>query len=107
MGGALADAKAAPTRGGAFEGKVNIYTCTTCRGHIVTRDVDAGTTPFMTSCRSTPGCPGNMQSSMYRVFDQTMREDFQWYRPSAAENVAQHNRQHVAMGGLLLRKAPD
>lgn len=95
---------AEPAARPGFEGRLNIYTCTTCRGHIVTRDVDEGTTPMFTGCDATPGCAGTMQSSMYRVFDQTMRESHQWYRPSAVEVVGDAVRQHVSMGGLLLRR---
>jgi hypothetical protein len=89
-----------------FQGKLNIYTCGGCHGHIVTKDVDAGTTPFMTGCRATDGCKGMMQSSMYRVFDQNMRPDFEWYRPDPREvsGLPDSYARHVAMGGLLLRK---
>lgn len=90
-----------------FQGKVNIYVYEACRGHIVTRDRDAGTTPFMTACHATVGCKGKMQSSMYRVFNQDVRESHEWYRPSALEVVPTYARQHVAMGGLLLRKVTD
>jgi len=86
-------------------GKKNIYVCDTCRGHIVTVDIDAGVTPFIVSrCRSTPGCEGKMTSSLYRVFDQTMRADFEWYRPPAAQQISDGERQHVRKGGLLLRE---
>lgn len=70
-----------------FKGKKNIYTCDKCKGHVVTVDVDRGVTPFMIECKSTLGCKGMMRSSMYRVFDQDMRPDFEWYRPSAVEIV--------------------
>lgn len=86
------------------DNKLNIYVCRACKGHIVTRDVDEGTTPFMTGCKATPGCRGIMQSSMYRVFDQTMAEGWQWYKPTNAEAVAPNVREHVKMGGLLLRR---
>jgi len=85
-------------------GRLNIYVCETCRGHIVTRDRDAGVTPFMVGCRATPGCDGMMKSSMYRVFDQSMAESHEWYRPdSGPEGLSPGLRAHVEQGGLLLR----
>jgi hypothetical protein len=87
-----------------FGGKLNIYTCDTCRGHIVTRDMDEGVTPFMTSCHATEGCKGSMQSSMYRVFDQTMLESHQWFRPEITPDMKPHTRDHVSKGGLILRE---
>lgn len=89
----------------AFHAKLNIYVCDACRGHIVTRDKHPGVTPFMTSCHATDGCKGSMKSSMYRVFDQDMLEDHEWYRPKADEVVlSPHAWDHVSKGGLLLRK---
>lgn len=87
-----------------FKGKKNIYTCDKCKGHIVTVDVERGVTPFMVGCKATLDCKGMMKSSMYRVFDQDMRADYEWYRPSAAEVLKSHVKQHVDQGGLLLRK---
>lgn len=90
----------------AFVDKVNIYTCEECSEHIVTRDLAVGVTPFLVACRCTPQCKGMMKSSMYRVFDQTMREGFQWYRPEPHEELAEHELNHVSRGGLLLRARP-
>ncbi len=89
-----------------FKGKKNIYTCEKCGGHIVTVDLDRGVTPFMVDCMATPACGGMMQSSMYRVFDQTMRADHEWYRPSdfALATMTPRVRRHVEHGGLLIRK---
>lgn len=88
-----------------FKGKKNIYTCDKCEGHVVTVDVARGVTPFMIECKATHDCKGMMKSSMYRVFGQDMRADYEWYRPTAVEVVKPHLKQHVEMGGLLLRKA--
>lgn len=88
-----------------FKGKKNIYVCEKCKGHIVTVDVDEGTSPFSISCHATALCDGWMKSSMYRVFDQDMRAGFEWYRPTAVDVVAPHLQSHVAQGGLLFRKA--
>lgn len=87
-----------------FKGKKNIYVCEKCKGHVVTVDVDEGTTPFTIACKATIFCDGWMKSSMYRVFDQDMRAGWQWYRPTAVEIVAPEARSHVEQGGLLLRK---
>lgn len=86
-------------------GVKNIYVCQNCRRHIITRDVDDGTTPFMISCQATVACPGRMQSSMYHVFDpeNLLQHSHEWYRPSAVEIVKPHLADHVKRGGLLLR----
>lgn len=91
----------------SFLGKLNIYVCEACRGHIVTRDLDDGTTPFMVDCRATEACRGMMKSSLYRVFDQSIAEGWHWYRPDAAERagLSLAMRHHAEKGGLLLRKA--
>lgn len=89
-----------------FVGKLNIYTCQKCREHIVTQDLEPGVTPFSLPCRATPHCKGWMQSSMYRVFDQSMKPAFVWYRPPATQRLTKGEAEHVNKGGLLLRKAP-
>lgn len=91
--------------GKSYLGRLNIYVCDKCRGHIVTRDVDTGVTPFMTSCKSTPDCQGMMKSSMYRVFDQDMAASHVWYRPTTAQFLSGGTLEHVMRGGLLLREA--
>lgn len=90
----------------SFEGKRNIYTCEVCFEHIVTVDRDIGVTPFLIECRCTPGCKGLMKSSLYRVFDQTMKPSYEWYQPSLSElsSMEAHVINHVNKGGLLLRK---
>lgn len=85
--------------------RVNQYTCSTCRGVITTFDRDFGTTPAMMACRATDGCDGTMQSARYLV-DQTLKPDYEWYKPAKLPRDP-NMRQHVQMGGLLLRKAED
>lgn len=88
-------------------GKKNIYVCGKCHGHIVTVDRDKGTTPFMLRCRATADCDGMMQSSLYRVFDQTIAASHEWYLPTDPAEIAALNpgsQHHVRMGGLLLRE---
>lgn len=87
-----------------FKGKKNIYVCEQCKGHIVTVDLERGVTPFMVGCCATHGCKGMMKSSMYRVFDQEIRADHEWYRPTAVEALKPWEADHVSRGGLLLRK---
>jgi len=86
------------------DGKKNIYTCRECRGHIVTRDVVDGTTPFMIRCEAIVGCKGMMHSSFYRVFDGTIAASHEWYKPEVAQVLEPGVRRHVEMGGLVLRK---
>ena len=87
-----------------WKGKANIYVCATCRGHIVTRDRDVGVTPFMIPCKAADGCTGMMQSSMYRVFDQSIRESHEWFRPHSLKGLSPAGRDHVERGGLMLRE---
>lgn len=82
----------------------NIYVCSVCKGHVITRDRDYGVTPFMIGCKATAGCTGHMQSSMYRVFDQTVAAEFEWYRPDTLDGLSDGEATHVKMGGLLLRR---
>lgn len=105
----LAGDRLDPTDPHAWGGKLNIYTCDNCRKHIVTRDISEGVTPFMLAsiefCPNQCGNHARMTSSMYRVFDQRMVEDYVWYKPSAIEVVPAHARDHVSRGGLMIRKA--
>lgn len=96
----------APT-GTSNVGRKNIFTCMTCRGHIVTIDVSAGTAPLTIGCHSTLGCKGTMRSSLYNVFDQSMRPDMEFYLPPAAQMLKTAEAKIVADGGLLLRFPPD
>lgn len=91
--------------GQSMKGRLNIYTCEKCRGHIVTRDIETGVTPFGTSCRATPGCAGMMQSSVYHVQDQRIRASHVWYRPTINDLLKPGTLEHVNKGGLLLREA--
>ena len=93
---------------GPTPGKKNIYVCQTCFGHIVTRDVCDGVTPFMLKCRATQDCNGSMESSFYRVFRQDIRASYEWYSPDLPERASLSHgvREHVAKGGLLLRAVP-
>lgn len=86
-------------------GRKNLYTCTTCRGQVVTIDTDKGVTPFMISCRATSGCDGFMNSSFYSC-DQTRPAQFEFYRPETIDGMDPETKEHVRKGGLLLRPMP-
>lgn len=81
--------------------RINQYTCRTCGGVITTIDRDEGTTPMMLACRATKGCTGSMFSSMYRVAPY-LTPEWEWYKPEKLPKGEM--REHVEMGGLLLRK---
>lgn len=85
----------------SFEGRINQYTCDTCGGTITTVDHADGATPMMLACQTSSTCMGRMMSRMYRV-DQTLTPTHEWYKPTG--KVKKIYRQHVAMGGLLIRK---
>ena len=86
----------------SFKGKKNIYVCEVCNRQIITVDVDDGTTPFMTRCRATNGCKGWMQSQFYHV-DQKLHASFEWFHPPLSDDMSPAMRDHVQMGGLMLR----
>jgi len=85
--------------------RMNLYTCNTCRGEVVTIDTDEGVTPFMISCRATSGCKGVMQSNFYHC-DPSRVAQFEWYRPETIKGLDQWTQEHVKKGGLLLRPTP-
>lgn len=82
--------------------RVNQYTCGECGGVITTIDRDEGTTPMFLSCRATDGCDGRMSSSCYRV-PKGLVPDHEWYKPDKLPREP-GMRQHVQMGGLLIRR---
>lgn len=87
-------------------GRKNRYTCSYCGFSFVTVDLVDGTTPFMTGCKNPMPCRGMARSSFYRI-DQSSEPTHEWYSPSQLEirDIIDPNvLQHVAMGGLLLRK---
>lgn len=88
----------------AFLGKKNMYVCDRCSGHIITVDLEKGVTPFLICCEVTAGCDGMMKSSLYRVYDQSVRASHEWYRPTLIERLKPGEKDHVRKGGLLLRK---
>ena len=86
-----------------YKGKKNSYRCETCNGVIVTVDVDDGVTPFLLSCKVTPGCIGMMKSNFYRI-DQSATAEYEWFKPVSLKGYSAGMKQHIKMGGLDLRK---
>jgi hypothetical protein len=82
--------------------RINQYTCEECGGVITTIDRDQGVTPMFLNCRATEGCTGRSVSSMYRV-PPGLEPDHEWYKPDKLPSDP-GMRQHVKMGGLLIRK---
>lgn len=91
-----------PTDPALWGGRLNIYTCEKCRGHVLTRDVDKGVTPFMIPCMATDDCDAMMTSSFYRVWNQSTREDYQWRKPPTLDGLSRYHAEHVQKDGLLL-----
>lgn len=80
--------------------RINVYTCWTCKGEIITIDRHAGVTPAMLACRATEGCPGTMHSHRYQV-DKTLTPEWEWFKPRKPKGAM---REHVEMGGLDIRR---
>jgi len=87
------------------KGQINIYTCDTCRGEIVTINRNEGVTPAFLSCNTTRSCPGTMASQWYHV-PQDLTPDWEWFMPDRKEwrNYSRAMVKHFQMGGLDLRK---
>lgn len=89
-------------------GKVNAYICSSCKGRIITKNRQEGTTPFQVSCHATEGCQGTMFSQFYRV-DQHLVPTHEWFTPRTAGERRRwlrdpYTADHVKQGGLLLRE---
>lgn len=81
--------------------RLNAYRCQSC-GHLtVTKDVDAGVTPFMHTCEK---CGSMAESSFYRV-DPNLKHTQEWYRPSLKDllKMSPGMIDHVLQGGLVNR----
>ena len=87
--------------------KINVYTCDDCGHEHVTVDVDEGTTPMFMRCKNRlsggRGCGGRAVSAMYRV-DQSLTPGWEWYRPKRTAGLTPAAREHVRLGGLVLRR---
>jgi hypothetical protein len=90
-----------PARQEIPENPVNVYTCS--NGHeTITTHVDGGTTPFLMQCKKD-GCLQISRSACHRV-DQNRVAEWEWFRPDTMTEVPGMLREHVSMGGLLIRK---
>lgn len=81
-------------------GLINAYVCDSQHA-VWTRNADSGTTPFIIRCPA-PKCGGESRSNFYRV-SQDVDPSHEWYRPTKMRGLTPGERQHVALGGLLLR----
>lgn len=88
-------------------GRINTYTCD--KGHVtVTEDLVEGTTPMMLRCRQKDddgkhNC-NEMARSAWYMCDQGLTPEYEWYKPESENGLNKEERDHVRMGGLLLRK---
>ena len=87
--------------------KINVYTCP--KGHkTVTIDTDEGVTPMKLMCRQKDddgkhNCTEWASSAWYNC-DQSQKPEYEWYRPASLKGLNQGEKEHVELGGLLLRK---
>lgn len=95
------------------QGRENVYECDTCRGFIVTIDIDRGVTPMRLVCMSDT-CNGSMTSYGYPARPKPEHipdAQWEWYRPEVNalgrfDNDDEEN-EHILRGGLLLRGIKD
>ena len=87
-------------------GEKNAYVCEVCHTVIL----QAGTTPFMTSCRAKwpDKCDGMAQSQMYRI-EQSLPAQWGWYSPTGTDRdrlIEAHPgmRTYLETGCLVLRR---
>lgn len=94
-------------------GRENMYGCDTCKGYIVTVDIDRGVTPMYIKCQSET-CSALMRSYGYPARprpEHIASADWEWYRPEVNalgrfDNDDDAN-EHILRGGLLLRGRTD
>jgi len=88
----------------------NKYTCDTCKGVIVTIDLDEGATPSILPCKANSKCGGFMHSAYYSPAAVGDAEpEYEWYKPNRADrrNGNKAFRDYYARGGLALRRIED
>lgn len=88
----------------------NGYKCQDCGQITMTYHVDDGVTPMFLACRATEDCTGRAVSMMYPPgplpAELAELPRWEWYRPSrrAVRRMDRAMRDHVARGGLVLRR---
>lgn len=97
--------------------RVNAYHCDTCDQVVITIDKHPGVTPaFVSHGMLGAECEGNTTSAWYRVRQEwAIYATHEWYRPSKDElanlggttGPLVAEREHVAAGGLMLRRIPE
>lgn len=92
---------------GASRLRWNAWDCERCDAALYVVEVDEGTTPFALRCK-VDGCGGWAYSRFYPAgpLPEGTVVEWEWYRPSKAEarRLRKPMREHVAMGGLVLRR---
>lgn len=83
---------------------INMYTCDTCHGAIVTIDRAEGVTPMLLACRASETCKGMMHSHWYAHSVQNYKPNYEWYRPAKLDEFDEGMKDHIQSGGLVLRK---
>lgn len=90
-----------------MDNKINTYTCP--KGHVtVTIDIVEGVTPMMLRCKQKDqdgkhNCTEMAKSAWYNC-DQKLTPEYEWYKPDSLKGLNSSEREHVKLGGLLLRK---
>jgi hypothetical protein len=88
-------------------GKINTYTCP--HGHVtVTINTDEGVTPMMLRCKQKAddgkhNCTEFAKSAWYKC-DQSLKPEYEWYKPISLKGLSPEMKEHVRMGGLELRQ---
>lgn len=81
---------------------VNCYSCV-CGIITKTKDIDAGTTPFLLKCK----CGEMARSSFYSDIAPEQEPTIEWYRPTIPQTVKMRNKanmlDHILAGGLDYR----
>jgi hypothetical protein len=84
-----------------FKGKKNVYMCGDCGHGFISKDVDEGTTPFMTSCLN---CDGHAKSMFYKIPQDILgRAAVLWIKPPVKDwkHFSKATQDHLKRGGLV------
>lgn len=84
-----------------FKGKKNVYLCGDCGHGFVSKDLDEGVTPFMTTCLN---CGSTARSMMYNIPQELLgAAAVRWVRPPESEwpKFSPSTQEHLKRGGLI------